>query len=153
MQSAPTKTARATIRPSEIKTQSPSGSRGRVGVRISNLPPWLSLLCMVIYIGSVNSFSQKAPQELGTIWLPELVSLAPCRPPHVPSLEEADVEVPPGPQFPSAMYLHRAAASIVAARPSGKLATALVLRLTSLLRRPTPLSVRILPQRSGGKRA
>ena len=33
-----------------MKTQSPSGSRGRAGVRISNLPPWLSLLCMVIYI-------------------------------------------------------------------------------------------------------
>ena len=42
--------ARATMRPSEIKTQSPSGSRGRAEVRISNLPPWLSLLCMVIYI-------------------------------------------------------------------------------------------------------
>ena len=33
-----------------MKTQSPSGSRGRAGIRISNLPPWLSLLCMVIYI-------------------------------------------------------------------------------------------------------
>ena len=33
-----------------MKTQSPSGSRGRAGVRISNLPLWLSLLCMVIYI-------------------------------------------------------------------------------------------------------
>lgn len=33
-----------------MKTQSPSGSRGRALVRISNLPPWLSLLCMVIYI-------------------------------------------------------------------------------------------------------
>ena len=33
-----------------MKTQSPSGSRGRAEVRISNLPPWLSLLCMVIYI-------------------------------------------------------------------------------------------------------
>ena len=33
-----------------MKTQSTSGSRGRAGVRISNLPPWLSLLCMVIYI-------------------------------------------------------------------------------------------------------
>ena len=33
-----------------MKTQSPSGSRGRVEVRIGNLPPWLSLLCMVIYI-------------------------------------------------------------------------------------------------------
>lgn len=32
------------------KTQSPSDSRGRAGVRISNLPPWLSLLCMVVYI-------------------------------------------------------------------------------------------------------
>ena len=42
--------ARATIQPSEMKTQSPSGSRGRALVRISNLPPWLSLLCMVIYI-------------------------------------------------------------------------------------------------------
>ena len=42
--------ARATMRPSEMKTQSPSGSRGRAGVRISNLPPWLSLLCMVVYI-------------------------------------------------------------------------------------------------------
>ena len=42
--------ARATIQPPEMKTQSPSGSRGRAGVRISNLPPWLSLLCMVIYI-------------------------------------------------------------------------------------------------------
>lgn len=28
----------------------PSGSRGRALVRINNLPPWLSLLCMVIYI-------------------------------------------------------------------------------------------------------
>ena len=42
--------ARATMRAPEMKTQSPSGSRGRAGVRISNLPPWLSLLCMVIYI-------------------------------------------------------------------------------------------------------
>ena len=42
--------AHATMRTSEMKTQSPSGSRGRAGVRISNLPPWLSLLCMVIYI-------------------------------------------------------------------------------------------------------
>lgn len=42
--------ARATIQPPEMKAQSPSGSRGRAGVRISNLPPWLSLLCMVIYI-------------------------------------------------------------------------------------------------------
>ena len=42
--------ARATIQPPEMKTQSPSGSRGRAGIRISNLPPWLSLLCMVIYI-------------------------------------------------------------------------------------------------------
>ena len=33
-----------------MKTQSPSGSRGRADIRISNLPPWLSLLCMVIYI-------------------------------------------------------------------------------------------------------
>ena len=33
----------------------PSGSRGRVGVRISNLPPWLSLLCMVIYISVVET--------------------------------------------------------------------------------------------------
>ena len=47
---APAVTARATMRTSEMKTQSPSGSRGRAGVRISNLPPWLSLLCMVIYI-------------------------------------------------------------------------------------------------------
>ncbi|MCQ5092023.1 YjdF family protein [Slackia exigua] len=47
---APAITARATMRTSEMKTQSPSGSRGRAGVRISNLPPWLSLLCMVIYI-------------------------------------------------------------------------------------------------------
>ena len=38
------------MRAPEMKTQSPSGSRGRAGVRISNLPPWLSLLCMVIYI-------------------------------------------------------------------------------------------------------
>lgn len=38
------------MRTSEMKTQSPSGSRGRALVRISNLPPWLSLLCMVIYI-------------------------------------------------------------------------------------------------------
>lgn len=42
--------AHATIQPPEMKTQSPSGSRGRALVRISNLPPWLSLLCMVIYI-------------------------------------------------------------------------------------------------------
>lgn len=42
--------AHATIQPPEMKTQSPSGSRGRADVRISNLPPWLSLLCMVIYI-------------------------------------------------------------------------------------------------------
>ncbi len=41
---------RATMRAPEMKTQSPSGSRGRAGVRISNPPPWLSLLCMVIYI-------------------------------------------------------------------------------------------------------
>ena len=47
---APAITARATMRTSEIKTQSPSGSRGRAGVRISNLPPWPPLLCMVIYI-------------------------------------------------------------------------------------------------------
>ena len=38
------------MRASEMKTRSPSGSRGRAGVRISNLPPWSSLLCMVIYI-------------------------------------------------------------------------------------------------------
>ena len=38
------------MRAPEMKTQSPSGSRGRAGVRISNLPPWLSLLCMVICI-------------------------------------------------------------------------------------------------------
>lgn len=38
------------MRAPEMKTQSPSGSRGRAEVRISNLPPWLSLLCMVIYI-------------------------------------------------------------------------------------------------------
>ena len=37
-------------RASEMKTPSPPGSRGRAGVRISNLPPWLPLLCMVIYI-------------------------------------------------------------------------------------------------------
>ena len=42
--------ARATIQPPEMKTQSPSGSRGRAGVRISNLPPRLSLLCMGVYI-------------------------------------------------------------------------------------------------------
>ena len=42
--------ARTTMRAPEMKTQSPSGSRGRAGVRISNLPPWLSLLCVVIYI-------------------------------------------------------------------------------------------------------
>ena len=42
--------SRAAMRTPEMKTQSPSGSRGRAGVRISNLPPWLSLLCMVIYI-------------------------------------------------------------------------------------------------------
>ena len=47
---APAINARATMRTSKMKTQSPSGSRGRAGVRISNLPPWLSLLCMVIYI-------------------------------------------------------------------------------------------------------
>ena len=38
-----------------MKTQSPSGSRGRAGVRISNLPPWLSLLCMVIYMYPAES--------------------------------------------------------------------------------------------------
>ena len=37
------------MRAPEMKTQSPSGSRGRAGIRISNLLPWLSLLCMVIY--------------------------------------------------------------------------------------------------------
>ena len=41
---------RAAMRASEMKAQFPSGGRGRAGVRISNLPPWLSLLCMVIYI-------------------------------------------------------------------------------------------------------
>lgn len=46
---------RATMRASEMKTQAPSGSRGRAGVRISNLPPWLSLLCMVIYISVVET--------------------------------------------------------------------------------------------------
>lgn len=35
---------------SEIKTQSSSGSREHVEIRISKLPPWLPLLCMVIYI-------------------------------------------------------------------------------------------------------
>ena len=40
----------AAMRPPEMKARSPSGGRGRAGVRISNLPPWLSLLCMVIYI-------------------------------------------------------------------------------------------------------
>ena len=38
------------MRAPEMKTRSPPGSRGRAGVRISNLPPWLSLLRMVIYI-------------------------------------------------------------------------------------------------------
>ena len=38
-QRCPRAFAHATMRPSEMKTQSPSGSRGRAGVRISNLPP------------------------------------------------------------------------------------------------------------------
>lgn len=38
-----------------MKTQPPSGSRGRAGARISNLSPWLSLLCMVIYISVVEA--------------------------------------------------------------------------------------------------
>ncbi len=42
------------------------------------------------------------------------------------------------PQFPSAMNLHLAAASIAADFPSGKLATAFVLRLISLLSRSIP---------------
>jgi hypothetical protein len=54
------------------------------------------------------------------------------------------------PPVPLAMHLHLAASSIVAARPSGKLATASVLRLASLLRRSLPMSVRIRPQRTGG---
>lgn len=37
------------MRASEMKN-SPSGSHGRAGARISNLPPRLSLLCMVVYI-------------------------------------------------------------------------------------------------------
>ena len=39
----------AAMRASEMKN-SPSGSHGRAGARISNLPPRLSLLCMVVYI-------------------------------------------------------------------------------------------------------
>ena len=39
----------AAMRASEMK-KSPSGSHGRAGARISNLPPRLSLLCMVVYI-------------------------------------------------------------------------------------------------------
>lgn len=42
--------ARAATRPSEMKAQSPSGSRGSAGARIGNLPPWLSLLCVDVYI-------------------------------------------------------------------------------------------------------
>ena len=49
-QSASVKFARATMRTPEIKTQFPSGSRGHAEIRISNLPPWLPLLCMVVYI-------------------------------------------------------------------------------------------------------
>ena len=43
------------MRAPEMKTQPPSGSRGRAGARISNLSPWLSLLCMVIYISVVEA--------------------------------------------------------------------------------------------------
>ena len=57
--------ARATIQPPEMKTQSPSGSRGRALVRISNLPPWLSLLCMVIYIKAVSYTHLRTSSNLG----------------------------------------------------------------------------------------
>ena len=49
------------------------------------------------------------------------------------------------PQFPSATYLHLAAASIIADLPSGKLPTAFVLRLTSRFSLSIPLLVRIRP--------
>ena len=55
------------MRAPEMKTQSPSGSRGRAGVRISNLPPWLSLLCTVIYIaaGDGNQGTAGARESAG----------------------------------------------------------------------------------------
>ena len=57
------------------------------------------------------------------------------------------------PQFPSATYLHLAAASIIADLPSGKLPTALVRLLTSRLSRSMPLLVRIRRQCSIGNLA
>ena len=44
------------MRASEMKTQSPSGSRGRAGVRISNLPPRI-LNCTVIDKMAVQFFA------------------------------------------------------------------------------------------------
>ena len=52
------------MRPSEMKTQSPSGGRGRAGVRSSNLPPWLPLLCMVIYIKGEPAMQVGVPSTL-----------------------------------------------------------------------------------------
>ena len=52
------------MRTPEMKTQSPSGSRGRAGLRISNLPPWLSLLCMVVYIKGKSTMQIGVPSTL-----------------------------------------------------------------------------------------
>ena len=62
------------MRAPEMKTQSPSGSRVRAGVRISNLPPWLSLLCMVIYIKEEPAMQISASSTLtvyhdGQFWV------------------------------------------------------------------------------------
>ena len=56
------------------KTRSPSGSRGRAGTRISNLPPWLSLLCMAIYIKEepamqISASSTLAVYHDGQFWV------------------------------------------------------------------------------------
>lgn len=48
----------AAMRASEMKN-SPSGSHGRAGARISNLPPRLSLLCMVVYIKGGTSHADQ----------------------------------------------------------------------------------------------
>lgn len=81
------------------------------------------------------------------------LSLALCDAPLVPSVEQADVQAPPGSPVAFGHVLHLAAASIAAASPSGKLATAFVLRSVSRFKRPIPLLVRILLQCSGGNLA
>ena len=68
------------MRAPEMKTQSPSGSRGRAGTRISNLPPWLSLLCMVIYIKEEPTTQVRALKTLDISYSHSASPLARRRP-------------------------------------------------------------------------